>query len=393
MSSTEKTAATASPQKSPKVLVVVSYVLPHMGGIEIVAQTQAKLLASKGAKVDMLTSAYARPGGTSTEPEGHHIHRVKIWNFTEEKFGAPFPIFAPTLFWKARRLVREADVVHAHDAFYISSLAAAFWARRLGKPFVLTQHVAEIPHPKKVVTIAQKIIYGTSGTFIFKTADHVAVLNANVRDFLLAHGVPAERIFVLPNGVDVERFRPAKSDTEKRAMRKKYNLPDDGKPLAIFVGRFVPKKGFDKLLQAGSDAYRIVFVGGNAPDTKIAKNPRFIFMGGRTPAEVAELYRACDMFVLPSVGEGFPLTIQEAMASGLPVITTNDPGYDIYNFDGEIKLINPTVKNIQKTLAELASNPDERAKMGKRAYDFAQKHFTWEQNIAALTEIYRKVIK
>ena len=373
-----------------RILITVSYVLPHLGGIEIVAENQARHLARAGKNVRVLTSAFKRPSGVSSEPEGHKIHRIPFWNITEDKFGAPFPLFAPSLWWQARKLVRESDVVHAHDAFYISSLAAAFWARRLGKPFILTQHVAEIPHPKAIVRFGQKAVYATTGRFIFRSARRVAVLNDNVRQFLLNHGVPDERIFVLPNGVDTSLFRPVKDDAEKTALRKKYNLPAD-KPLAVFVGRFVPKKGFDKLLQAGSNTYRIVFVGGDAPDATMARDPRFIFVGGRPPAETAEFYRACDMFILPSEGEGFPLTVQEAMASGLPVVTTDDPGYKVYGFKDEIVLIKPTIKNIHATLTELATNTQKRTELGAKAYEFAQKHFTWEQNIATLIDEYRKV--
>lgn len=374
------------------ILIAVSYVLPHLGGIEIVAEHQARHLARSGRDVHVLTSAFERPSGVSAEPEGHTMHRLRFWNITEDKFGAPFPLFAPSLWWHARKLVRQADVVHVHDAFYMTSFAAALWARLSGKPLVLTQHVAEIPHPKAVVRLGQKVVYATTGRFIFRTASRVAILNDNVRQFLLKHGVPDERIFVLPNGVDTSLFRPVKNQSEKSALRKKYRLPAD-KPLAIFIGRFVPKKGFDKLLQAGSEEYGIVFVGGEAPDAKTARDPHFIFMGGRPPAETAEICRACDIFVLPSEGEGFPLTVQEGMISRLPVITTDDPGYAVYGFKDEIVLIKPTVKNIRAALSELAADPKKRAILGSRAYDFAQKHFTWEQNIATLIDEYRKVAK
>ena len=174
------------------------------------------------------------------------------------------------------------------------------------------------------------LVYRTVGRAIFRGASRVAVLNDGVVDFVVAQGVAPERVFILPNGVDVERFRPP-ADGERAAIRARFGLPAEG-VLAVFVGRFVPKKGFDKALAATSDDYKIVFIGGDPP-AEAADDPRAIFLGQLSRDDLAEVYRACDLFVLPSESEGFPLTAQEAMASGLPIVITDDPGYAPYALD------------------------------------------------------------
>ncbi|MGJ0151748.1 glycosyltransferase family 4 protein [Streptomyces sp. CH8.1] len=74
--------------------------------------------------------------------------------------------------------------------------------------------------------------------------------------------------------------------------------------------------------------------------------------------DLADAYRACDVFALPSTAEGFPLTVQEAMASGLPVVTTDDPGYAPYGLDRGVALLVPrTVPALRAALDGLVADP------------------------------------
>ena len=233
-----------------KVLIVVHCFPPHVGGMEIVAQEQAKHLVKSGATVDVVTSHCADKPGT-TKRDGYRVHRIRALNIFESKMGVPFPVFSPLLFWRMRKLVKDADVVHVHDVFYMSSFVAALWARQLSKPLFITQHVAMIPHPNRFVTFVQNMVYRTTGAFVLHSSKQVIVLNQRVKNFLIQHGVPSKKIVYVKNGVDGDLFHPA-TKQQKLALRRKYKLPKD-KKLALFVGRFVPKKGFHKLLKVGSD--------------------------------------------------------------------------------------------------------------------------------------------
>src|SRR5205814_5728233 len=97
-------------------------------------------------------------------------------------------------------------------------------------------------------------------------------------------------------------------------------------PRVLFVGRLVAKKGVDVAVhaaRAAGGAFELAVAG---PGT-LAPAPHVEALGALPRERVAELYRAADAFLLPSRGEGFPLTIQEAMASGLPAFVLDDPGY------------------------------------------------------------------
>lgn len=373
------------------ILIVCHYFLPHPGGIEVVAQNQAKQLVAAGHQVHILTSTCGGgKKGLEKHADGYHIYRVSANNLLETKLGVAFPLFSPAIFREAFTLAKQADIIHVHDAFYISSLAASLGARLHKKTLFLTQHVAMIPHPKKFVIFAQKLVYATSGRFIFGTSKKIIILNSRVKGFLLDQNIPESKIIFLPNGVDTKEFSPATSK-QKLALRKKYNLPQ-GKTLALFVGRFAPKKGFTKLLKLQPiDNLHIVFAGGDAPAKHTRKDQHFL--GTVSRKDAPDVFRVCDIFVLPSEGEGFPLTVQEAMASGLPVITTDDPAYGLYDFDRtSIELIKPTPRNIADALKKLAADTKKQTHMSRYGRAYAQTNIAWSVHIKKLIALYAEAL-
>jgi glycosyltransferase involved in cell wall biosynthesis len=156
-------------------------------------------------------------------------------------------------------------------------------------------------------------------------------------------GLPAERFRLIPNGVNLDRFRPA-DESERRAARRALDLPDE--PVVVFVGYFSQEKRPDLLFRAWAQARErgltstLLMVGatrGRHPEIVpalaeqiraeadrrgLAKHVVFI---ERTEA-MEQIYRAADVFVLSSVREGLPNALLEAMASGLPCVATCLPG-------------------------------------------------------------------
>jgi len=373
-----------------KIAVFVHYLPPHIGGIEVISESQIKALLAAGQDVMVISSSCSSKPGVS-KINGYEARRIQAWNYFEEKMGAAFPIYSPSLVWHGYKAVRNADIVHAHDAFYLTSLTAAIWARILRKPLILTQHVGMVPHPNKLVNLVQQLVYATTGRFILRSSGAVLVLNSRVRKFVLSSGVEESRIMFLPNGVDTGTFAPPAHE-EKRLLRGKYNLPED-KLLALFVGRFVAKKGFAKLLELKPiNDLEVVFVGGDAPAGHMRDDHHFLGPIGRE--HLPEIFRMCDIFVLPSQGEGFPVTVQEAMASGLPVITTADPAYSPYNFDESlVQLVEPTTTRFSAALQMTVNDPELRREMGRYSRAYAVANFAWRAHITQLLSIYDSNLK
>lgn len=369
-----------------RVLLVSHYYPPHIGGVENVVHQEAVRLAEAGAEVAVLTSG--PHSGTAVE-KGVTVVRVGSWNGLEPH-GIPFPVPWPTLFTRARRWAEWADVVHVHDSFYMTSWAGYFGAATTGTPMVTTQHVAMSSHPVRAVELVQRLVYAVVGKHVVRRAGTVFTINTRGADFARSLGARPDAVRHLPNGVDTELFRPALGE-EQRAARDEFGLPENG-VLVLFVGRLLEKKGMDLLLEARDPAYRLVFVGPGEPE-QIGRLEAFedVHHLGPLPAEaLARVYRACDVFALPTSNEGFPLTVQEAMSSGLPVVTTDDPAYASYRLDPErMALIARDAQQVRERLRRIALDAELRATMGEYSRAYADKHFAWSEHVAALLACYR----
>ncbi len=371
-----------------RILIVSHYYPPHIGGIEIVAYNEAVKLAALGNKVTVVTSK--TPGDPpSGKSKGVRVVRVPAFNGLEAK-AIPFPIFSPTLFIRLWREVQSADVVHIHDVFYVSSCTAAIVAKLQRKPVVITQHVAMVTHPSKVTTAIEKLVYRTSGKWTLRSAKRVITINSRIKTFLLGLGVKENKLVDLSNGVDTELFH-APTAQEKAEARKAFGLPKD-EFIVLFIGRFVPKKGFDLMLGAGGKEYLTVFAGGEA-DIAPGKNQRFL--GRLDQAGLARLYRAADLFVLPSESEGFPLTAQEAMASGVPVILRYDKGYDRYNLQpNQVAFLkDPNAKQLRQLIVQLQKDGAHRKTMSKDATQYVQNNFSWDHHVDGVSNLFDEVTK
>ncbi|MEU6403055.1 glycosyltransferase family 4 protein [Streptomyces sp. NPDC046985] len=370
-----------------RILLVSHYYPPHLGGIENVVHREARGLAAQGAHVTVLTSG---DRSSVTVEDGVRVVRVAAWNGAERRAGVPFPLFSPALLTTALRLARRADAVHVHDCLYLSSWAAGLAARLTRTPYVLTQHVAVVEHPSALVQAVQRAVYGAAGRALLRGARSVFTLNASVARFVRAHGAPEHRTRHLANGVDAERFRPAASAAERAALRERFGLPAD-RVLVLFAGRLVPKKGYDLLLAAHTpDAgYDLVF-SGSGDTAALAGRPGVHWLGALAQEDVADAYRACDVFALPSTAEGFPLTVQEAMASGLPLVTTDDPGYAPYALDRDrVSLLPRETPALAAALRALAADPERRVLMGAYSRAYAEKSFAWDDHVQTLLAHYR----
>jgi D-inositol-3-phosphate glycosyltransferase len=374
--------------RSKNVLIVAHHYPPHISGVGVIAQNHAERLAASGMNVTVVTSD-TDPEEKSFLKNGVNVVRIKAMNTSETRWQAPFPIFSPSLLPALWRATKRADIVHIHDSFYISSFFAAWIAHLQKKPIILTQHIALIAHPRKFVVAIEKLAYSTIGAAVFTWSDTILTYNSHVEKFLINRGVSKDKLFTLVNGVDTQLFYPA-APTEKNLLRSTFGL-DPKKKTVLFVGRFVPKKGYDKLIGAKSTSYQIVLAGG---DPLYPNDEEVIFLGKLPKEHLSKLYRASDLFVLPSENEGFPLSIQEAMASGLPIVTTDDPGYAPYNLDRSLVLLldQPTATSIQHAITSLIDDPESLKDMAQYSRNYACENFSWPSVMAKLEGFYEQTI-
>ncbi|MFI4973004.1 MAG: glycosyltransferase family 4 protein [Caulobacterales bacterium] len=299
--------------RAPRLLTVSNFFDTHRGGLEIVAGRLARELAAKGFEVSWLaTRATPVPddaGEVVTMPVG-------AWNIAERRLGVPFPMLGPAAAQRLFGEVRRHDAVLLHDSLYPISLLTALAAKLHRKPLVVIQHIGAVPYRNPLLRGLMAAANRCVARPLLAGADQAVFISEFVHRFFAraAFRRPPELVF---NGVDAELFAPG----DRQAARAGLQLDPD-RPIALFVGRFVDKKGLHFLQRAAAlrPDMQWVLAGWGVIDPMAWGLPNVRVFSDLSGRGLAELYRAADVFVLPSCGEGFPLVIQEALSCGLPVV-------------------------------------------------------------------------
>ena len=353
-----------------RLLIVSHYALPHTGGIEVAVDGMARALLRAGHEVVHVASSAAR-GAAATEAPPYRVERVPAFNGFEARLHVPYPLFGPRLRSVLRAELARADAVHAHGLLYQGTLAALALRRR-GQRVVVTEHVGHVPYENPAVDAVERGAFATVGRAAARAADALVVLNPGVEALArrLAPGTPVHTIF---NGVDAEAYRPP-GPGEREALRARLGW--DERPRVLFVGRLVEKKGLPLALDAhaaADGAWELAVAG---PGTPPEPRPGVQLLGELDRARVAELYRAADAFLLPSHGEGFPITVQEALASGLPAVLLDDANHVPYLDPGRraVRTSSGDAGALAAAVAEAVADTGAR----ELAARHAREQFSWD---------------
>lgn len=295
------------------------------------------------------------------------------------------PFFMGMFALKSLQVSKEADVVHAQWLY--SGLIALFLKKMSGIPFVVTlrgSDVLKAQQGKWTHFIAR---------WVMKRASFVTTVSQEMKNWVIAQGIPSDRVAVIRNGVDLH------------GLHKKD--PQDPICRFIFVGSLVPGKGVKYLIQAFSSLYalekntHLLIVGdgeqmNNLKDDVREKglNDVVAFTGIKASDQIAELMLHSDCLVLPSLSEGIPNVVLEAMACALPVLASNLPGIRevVKNEETGFLVAPKDVADLTKKLLLLVRNPVRRQKMGDGAYQhLSEMNLTWEQSAKQYLEVYKKV--
>jgi glycosyltransferase involved in cell wall biosynthesis len=222
--------------------------------------------------------------------------------------------------------------------------------------------------------------------------------------------VPADRLVLLEAGlgIDLERFDPdAVTATDRAAARRELGATGDGDVVVGVVARLVREKGYPEIFDAARrlrlryPEVRVAAIGPDESDKadrlsetdrRVAHEAGVRFLGARD--DVVRLYAGMDIFVLPSHREGFPLTLMEAAAMGLPVVATDIRGCRQIVDDGGTGLLVPVGDPVALAAAieRLVTNRDERRRFGSAARRKAQACFDHRRCIEATLATYQRLL-
>lgn len=302
-----------------KLVTLINGYYPRIGGAERVVTALNPILQRKGVDVHVVTRRF--PGMAPYEEVGGiPVHRLAI----------PGPKALASFSYTRNALRKVAqlrpDVIHVHDLFSTATTGALV-KQFNGIPIVATIHRSG--PLGDIYRLHRKTLGNMRWRFFAKTIEKFVAISREIDQELASLGIPAYRRVSIPNGVDTDRFRPV-SIERRGSLRSGLGLGRE--PVAIFVGRLAPEKRVNHLLSIWPEVRKHVpgatlLVLGEGPEEACLKHsmPEGVrFEGGID--DVVPYLQAVDVFVLPSIAEGFSIAALEAQAAGVATIMTDVGG-------------------------------------------------------------------
>lgn len=349
--------------------------------------------------VNLLRAASAQPDVQITVLQMASDERYRQWRFSTQGLdirtlpGLKIPLYVrwagPATYHINPALIRELregnyDVLVTLSWAQGHSLMTLTAARLLRRPVVLYE--ASIPHPTSTLKrLSLPMIRRMIRQYTICIAG-----SSKCRDYLVWLGSRPEQVHLVRHPIDFEEFVQVLSPEAKRQFRLKLNLSPDV-PTALFVGQFIPRKGVIELLEAWRALVTrteavLVLIGSGHLEPQIRRYiaqyglERFVrLVPYLQRQELKTWYAAADFFVMPSQYDAFGAAAGEAMAAGLPVITTNMVGAepDLIR-DNESGIVIPVgnIEALEDALRRMLDDVRGRAQMGQRAQQLATGYAT-----------------
>jgi N-acetyl-alpha-D-glucosaminyl L-malate synthase BshA len=367
-----------------KIVILTSMFPPsHIGGAEIAAQNVAGSLVAKGHNVSVVTS-YSKGLPKHYNENGFSVNRI---------YYPKIRYLGMAIFWiRCLLIIRRInpDIVHCQTTHM--GMPGFIYKKIYKKPYVVWCQGFDVYFPWRFKKIISRMIFGDADAVIGLTEDMKKEMQKNCN----------KDVFIIPEGISLKKFE----GFSKTFFRKKFGIKGSEKVI-IFVGSLKPVKGVKYLV----DAFKIVikknpraklFLIGDGPEKQDLKNiikknsleKKVNFIGKIANQKVSEYLTVADIFVLPSLSEGFGIVNLEAMACGLPIIATRVGGVPEIVKDGENGfLVEPkNAEQIAEKILYLLSN-DEDIKCISTKNKEKVKDYSWDLIVDKLVKVYFLCLK
>ena len=370
------------------VAMIIQGYFPRIGGAERQLAALAPFLAAEGVAISVLTRRYA--GFKPFEMiDNVPVHRLPIPGPVPTA-ALVFTAAAIPLLWRLK-----PNLVHAHEMFSPATTAIAA-KQALGLPYAVTAHRSG---PLGDVLRMQQRPFGKGRLErITKTADAFFTISREIdQEFDQILGIESKRRHYVPNGVDPEKYCPIAAEA-KTALRRELNLPTEG-TITLYAGRLSEEKRVRYLVEAWPairaqhpDATLLILGQGPEEANLKAKTSDGVIFGGAVH-NVPPYLQAADVFVLPSIAEGFSVAMLEAMASELAVVITDVGGARDAIDDGVHGLVIPPDDQpaLEQALLAVLGDQTARQHMGQAARRRVQQEFALSVIAKQLRGLYENI--
>jgi D-inositol-3-phosphate glycosyltransferase len=375
------------------------------GGMSVYIRELTRELGRRGHQVDIFTRV--PESGVQHSIDLHervrlihlragtngHVHKLAIYPYLAEFFRE----------LESFRMKEGLcyDFIHSH--YWLSGRVGKWAGDRWGIPHIVTFHTLGAVKNALVEAEQEPELRIATEKYLVKTCDRILVATRGEKEQLSRlYGASSHMIGVVPCGVNLNLFRPMDRDL----ARERLGYPHD-ESILLYVGRFAPVKGIDRLLEAFSclqngQRLRLVIVGGDDDGSPESQNLRGLvaklnvedsvsFVGRVRQEDLPPYYSAADLLVVPSHYESFGLVALEALASGTPVVATRVGAMESILWEGETGhvLKNGSASSLAKGIETFISGPKVASAHATRA---SVLKFGWENVASAMIDEYRSAI-
>ncbi|AVH60058.1 MULTISPECIES: glycosyltransferase family 4 protein [Streptomyces] len=365
-----------------RVVIVTESFPPDVNGVAHCALQTARHLVDRGHAP--LVVAPATAAGTGPDAQAPcpvvRVPSIPLPGYPQVRVALPSRRVAAAI------TEHRADIVHLASPFVLGVRGMAA-AARLGIPAVAVYQTDLAGYARTYISAGEATAWRRIRS-VHAAADRTLAPSSAALHDLEAHGVP--RVQLWPRGVDTVRFRP---DLRDEALRRE--LAPNGEVIVGYVGRLAPEKHVELLSGVcGLDGVRVVVVGdGPSHHTLTEALPGAVFLGRRTGDELARIFASLDVFAHTGPFETFCQTVQEAMASGVPVVAPAAGGPLDLVAHGRTGLLVPPgdAAAVRDAVGALVSDPAQRAAYGAAARAMVEGR-TWAAVVDQLIGHYADVL-
>jgi glycosyltransferase involved in cell wall biosynthesis len=380
-----------------RILHVTQTYYPFLerGGPTVKVRAIAEGFAQRGDRVTVLTSWYGRPF-TSRHVQHNGVEVI----YLRPRYTYRATTLNSGLLSFCRKRLKDFDVVHIYGLYDLLGPVVAHYCAKAGIPYVVEPLGMVRPIDRSFRM--KKIWHAFMGKPLLRHAALLIATSKQEEQELLADGYPRDRVVIRYNGVDLKEFETL---PPRGTFRAEWALPSD-EPIVLFLGRLIPRKGVDLLIDAFSMACpergRLVIAGPEGEIGYVAKlremarekriESRTIFTGPLYGDQKKAVLADSQIFALPSRYENFANGVAEAIACGMPAIVTEHCGVSEFVLD-RVGLVIPRetaalTDALRKLLSDSALYEKFRNECPRGAAELS-----WQELLGKQQELYARVCK
>jgi glycosyltransferase involved in cell wall biosynthesis len=374
-----------------------------VGGISRVVYDLADKIGQKDIEVHIITLWELGMYDIEKNGDNVYIHRVHIYEIQANNFIDWVNHMNVSFIEYAIRLINDFgkfDIIHAHD--WIVSYAAVTLKHAYRIPLIATIHATEHGRNCGIHTDMQRYIHNKEWWMAFESWKLIVNSGYMKLEVQEIFNVPDDKMYVIPNGIDLDKYNGFEIDKEYRRQ-----FANDNEKIVFFVGRLVNEKGvhvlidaIPKILHYYEDVKFVIVGKGHECDNlrdKVRWNRvenKVIFTGYVNDKELNKLFKCVDIAVFPSLYEPFGIVALEGMVSGATVVVSDTGGLGEiidHGYDG-MKSYTGNSNSFADSILHILYNPDKAAKMSERARKKVNEIYNWKSISEKTIEIYEETL-